>query len=36
MGCCNQSPQGGGDLKFALKFFGVVFLFVMLLVMVFG
>lgn len=36
MGCCNQAPNGGGDLKQALKVFGVIALVVLILVIIFG
>lgn len=36
MGCCNQPPKGGGDLKLGLKVFAVMMLIVALLVVFFG
>ncbi len=36
MGCCNQAPNGGGDLKVAMKVFGIIALVVFVLVVIFG
>ncbi len=36
MGCCNQAPKGGGDLKLGMKVFGVIAVVVVLIVVVFG
>ncbi len=36
MGCCNQAPNGGGDLKVAMKVFAVIALVVFALVVIFG
>lgn len=36
MGCCNQAPKGGGDLKLAMKVFGIIIVVVLLIVVLFG
>lgn len=36
MGCCNQAPKGGGDLKLGLKILAVFCLVVLALVVIFG
>lgn len=36
MGCCNQAPNGGGDVKLGLKVFGIIAVIVLLMVVIFG